>query len=303
MTSKISVADCRDILMQAIDLHVHVGPEVIGRKFTVSELMDHESGKLKGIGVKNHFFPTVAMPRRPAKDGDPFIVDSVVLNRYVGGLNPFIVRASAELSDRRIIVWFPTLHSGKFLGSHGGEIPEEWIAPERRERLRSRSVRNIRPIPVLDGSGGIDEDVLGVLQAVKENDAILATGHVSWREARALALCAVETFGIRRIVLTHPIYQDIDMPVAVQSELAERGAFVEHCFSMHSMDKIPVERIAAQIKEVGADRCILSSDVGQPFSKGPSESLAEFIHLLGSHGVTEGEIVAMLVENPARLVE
>ena len=53
--------DYRKILQQAIDLHIHIGPEIIPRKFTLPELVDYEKGKLRGVGVKNHFFPTIAM--------------------------------------------------------------------------------------------------------------------------------------------------------------------------------------------------------------------------------------------------
>ena len=53
----------REILGQTIDLHVHIGPEIIPRKFTLPKLLDYEKGKLKGVGVKNHFFPTVGMHR------------------------------------------------------------------------------------------------------------------------------------------------------------------------------------------------------------------------------------------------
>ncbi len=75
------------ILQQAIDLHVHIGPEIIPRKFLLLELLNYEEGKLKGIGVKNHFFPTVAMStKNQLSRKQPFVIHSVVLNNYVGGL-------------------------------------------------------------------------------------------------------------------------------------------------------------------------------------------------------------------------
>ena len=88
--------DYREILQQAIDLHVHIGPEIIPRKFTLPELLDYEKGKLKGVGVKNHFFPTVAMAKPLLQNDIPLVINSVVLNHYVGGFNPDIIRACAE---------------------------------------------------------------------------------------------------------------------------------------------------------------------------------------------------------------
>jgi len=293
--------DYRKILQQAIDLHVHIGPEIIPRKFTLPELVDYEKGKLRGVGVKNHFFPTIAMEKPSAQDGSPFVINSVVLNHYVGGFNPDIIRASAELSEKPIIVWFPTLHTEGFLQSQKFEIPEEWIDPKMRRRLKLRPTEKIKALSVFD-NGKISREVEMVLYSIKENGAILATGHLSWQESYELVKFAIEKIGVEKIIITHPIYQKIDMPIKIQKELAELGALIEHCYSMYSIDKISMDKIARQIKDVGADNCILSSDVGQTFSKSPSEALTDFISLLEQEGVTENEIKTMLIKNPARLV-
>ena len=293
--------DYQNILQQAIDLHIHIGPEIIPRKFTLSELVDYEKGKLKGIGVKNHFFSTIAMGKPSAQNGSPFVINSVVLNHYVGDFNPDIIRASAELSEKPIIVWFPTLHTEEFLQSQKFEIPEEWIDPKMRRRLKLRPTEKIKALSVFD-NGKISKEVETVLYSIKENGAILATGHLSWQESYELVKFATEKIGIEKIIITHPIYQKIDMPIKIQKELAELGALIEHCYSMYSIDKIPMDKIVQQIKDVGADNCILSSDVGQTFSKSPSEALTDFISLLEQEGVTENEIKTMLIKNPARLV-
>lgn len=291
----------KKLLRQAIDLHVHIGPEIIPRKFTLSELIACEAGKLRGIGVKNHFFPTAAMTKLPAQKGTPFVVNSVVLNHYVGGFNPDVIQASAELSEKPIIVWFPTLHTEQFLRSQEFEIPEEWIDQKMRGKLPLCPTKNIQALSIFDGNKKISKVVERVLRAIKECGAILATGHLSWRESYALVKCAFEVIGVEKIILTHPIYQKIDMPLAVQKLLAMQGAFIEHCYSMYAIDKIPMRRIARQIKFVGAQRCIMSSDVGQTFSKSPSEALQEFVSLLRKEGISVWEIKRMLVDNPAFL--
>lgn len=293
--------DYSSLLRQAIDLHVHVGPEVIPRKFTVPELIAYETGKLAGIGVKNHFFPTAAMAPR-SSDGS-FIINSVVLNHYVGGFNPDVIRASAALSERPIVVWFPTLHAKSFLESHEYEIPGEWIDPALRRKIRIRESKDIAGLSVRDARGELKKEVRDVLSAIKECDAILATGHLSWQESRLLVRVAARDIGIKRMIVTHPIYQKITMPIEIQQELASMGALMEHSYSMYAIDKIPIDDIVLQIREVGVRHCILSSDVGQTFSKSPSESLADFISLLEQKGITEDEIRTMLVRNPTRLIQ
>ena len=294
--------NCQEIIRQAIDLHVHVGPEIIPRKFTLPELLAYEKGKLKGVGIKNHFFPTISMSAASMAKGLPLVVNSVVLNRYVGGFNADIVRASAALSDKSIIVWFPTLHAQQFLQSQKFEIPDEWLAPQARGRLKLRPTRSIEPLIIFDAAGEISEEVKSVLDAIQENGAILATGHLAWRESYELVKFAVKRTGLKKVIITHPIYQKINMPTRIQKELAGLGAFMEQCYSMYSIDKVPISKIAKQIRDIGADNVILSSDVGQVFSKSPSESLIEFVSLLEKEGVREEEIKTMLVRNPRRLV-
>lgn len=292
----------KEILKQSIDLHVHIGPEIIPRKFTLPELLKYEKGKIKGIGIKNHFFPTIATGGVACKDNKPFIINSVVLSRYVGGFNPDIIRASAELSERPIIVWFPTLHSKKFLQSQKNEIPSEWIDLKITKNLKPQLSKNIKALLLFNDKREMTKEVEDVLYAIKKYNAILATGHLSWEESRKLVKIAVKKFGIEKIIITHPIYQKIDMPIEIQKELVGLGALIEHCYSMYSMDKIPMGKIAKQIKEVGSKNCILSSDVGQVFSKSPSEALSDFIFLLEQEGVTEREIREMLIDNPAKLI-
>lgn len=295
------IMNYQEIIRKTIDLHVHVGPEIIPRKFTVPELLRYESGKLKGIAVKNHFFPTIAMNIKEtlAKE-DPFIINSVTLNTYIGGFNADIIRASAQLSSRPIIVWFPTIHAENGLKQQTEEIPAEWIGKQSKITLVSSS--NISGLSVLDANNQIKPEVIEVLKAIKQYNAILATGHLSWQESRALIRYAIMELHIKKIIVTHPIYQKIKMPVPVQQELAKLGAYMEQCFSMYSIDHIPMQDIVEQITAIGAENCILSSDVGQIFSKSPSEALREFFTLLNKAGISEKELRLMAIENPDQII-
>jgi len=289
----------KKILQQSIDLHIHVGPEIIPRKFDLSKLLKLEKGRLKGVGVKNHFFATSSMTRPLENKKCPFVVDSVVLNNYVGGFNPDIIYASAQLSSRPIIVWFPTLSAKNFLKGEQFEIPSEWIG---NNKIKNRKVNEIKGLSTWNRKGEISREVKRVLLAIKKIGAILATGHISWQESRELVNCATKEFGIKKIIITHPIYQRINMPIRVQKELFNKGAFIEQCYSMYSIDKIPITKIANQIKAVGAKNCILTSDVGQKFSESPSEALGDFIALLRREGITEREIKQMVIINPSYLI-
>lgn len=289
-----------ELIRKAIDLHVHVGPEVIPRTYTADTLARAEKGKLRGAAMKNHFFPVT--PQTREERGGFLALPSVTLNRFVGGFNADAVRASAELAPGPVMVWFPTVHAENFLKNSEFELPPEWIDPVRKGSVRARRSGEVRGLSVFDGEGKLRKEVREVLEAIKEHGCILATGHIAWQETVALVRAARREFGIDRIIVTHPIYTRIAMPVEVQKELVREGAFMEACYSMYSIDTIPIADIAREIKEVGAEGYVISSDVGQTFSPSPSEALARFAELLSKEGVSDAELEKMLVDNPSELV-
>ena len=209
-----------------------------------------------------------------------------------------MIYGSAQLSKRPIIVWFPTINSENFLKRSSHEIPSEWVG----KGFVSRPSHEIRGISIVNKKGVLTDETIQVLKAIKENNCILATGHVSWQEAKLLVESALK-MGINKIIVTHPIYQLIDMPVEIQKELVQgKGVYLEHNFAMYLIDKVPIEKIAEQIKYVGADNCILSSDMGQINSPAPSEALKKFTELLNQEGITEEELKIMGEQNPRKLI-
>ena len=118
-----------------IDLHVHIGPEVIPRKFTVNTVAKEEKGKIAGMALKSQFFPTTPLIKSENKGEGIILVGSVTLNNSVGGLNPDAIYASARISEAPIIVWFPTISAGQFLDNSKYEIPPEWVGKGFKSRL------------------------------------------------------------------------------------------------------------------------------------------------------------------------
>lgn len=283
-----------EIIKQAIDIHYHVGPEIIPRKFDIEQLTEKEEGRIGGFVLKNHFYPTCTMAIN-AKNSKMKLSGGIVLNNFVGGLNPEAIYASALLSSNPIMVWFPTINAENFLKKSKYEIAPEWI----NNNFSARETKSVKGIKVIE-NGFITPDTLDVLNMIKECNAILATGHISWEESRLLAKKA-RSMGIQ-VAITHPIYQRINMPIKIQKELAEKGCFIEQSYSMYSIDKIPIEKIAQQITLVGSKSVILSSDMGQSFSPPASVALKRFCKLLMGEGIELDELYTMLVSNPRKLL-
>lgn len=285
--------ELREIVRNAIDLHVHVGPEIIPRKFTAQTLYEVEKGKLAGCVLKNHFYPSLP----PVLSDEMTLYGSVVLNAFVGGLNPHAVYAAALISPTPLFVWFPTLHTEQFLAKSAWEIPKEWVG---RDDFAPRPSTVVAPVRISHGNR-LCAEVGPVLQAIAEAKAVLCTGHMRWQES-CLLVKEARKYGIDKIVITHPIYQKIAMPIEVQVELAQAGCLIEHCYSMHSIDRVPIAKIAQQIRAVGVQNVVLSSDVGQAFSPSPSEALIAFGELLIEEGIMLDDLKRMLCDNPRRLL-
>ncbi|HSX40289.1 MAG TPA: DUF6282 family protein [Candidatus Saccharimonadales bacterium] len=287
----------KDIIKQAIDIHVHVGPEPIPRKYTVESLVSSQQNKIGGFVLKNHFNSTAPLIKQLRSKGGLKVFGSVVLNNSIGGLNSEAVYTAGLLSDSPLFVWFPTINAENFLRKSEYEIAPEWT---KGKTFTNRKASDVTAVKIVD-KRKLTKEAIEVLKAIKKTNSVLATGHLSWKESQLLIAEALE-MGIKRIVITHPIYQKINMPLSIQKELANKGCFIEQCFSMYAIDKIPISKIAKQIKQVGASAIILSSDVGQIFSPPPNIALQQFANSLRAEGTSADELFSMLVENPKALL-
>lgn len=279
-----------------IDIHFHIGPEIIPREFNVEELVDKEEDSIAGIVLKNHMYATQAMIDSLNIKGVE-LFGSVALNRFTGGMNPSTVKASAEISEKPLTAYFPTLDAENFLKEKEYEIPPEWT-----DGKYSRKAQDIEPVKVTNQEGELTKQTIQVIQAIAETDSILATGHISWKEAKKVTNKALE-MGVKNIVLTHPIYGPIDMPVKIQKELGSKeGVYIEHLYAMNTIDNIPMEKIAKQVREVGPENILLGSDMGQIGNPSSSEAMEKFTRKLTEQGIQTEEIEKMAIQNPKALL-
>lgn len=285
------------IIKVAVDTHFHIGPEIIPRKYNVETLVKNEAGKIRAIVLKNHFYPTIPLINSIKQNKRLKLIGSIVLNNFVGGLNPEAIYAQTLLTNKPFIVWFPTIHAYNFLENNKYEVPPEWVGGQD---FQAREPSKIKPVVVVKNKKLV-KNAIDVLNMIKQYSLVLATGHLSWKESAILIEYALQ-LGIKKIIITHPIYQSIGMPLDVQKRFADAGCYIEQSYSMYSIDKIPLDKIAEQINYVGADSVILSSDMGQVFSPSSSEGLAQFANKLCNFKFTDRELKRMLINNPQRLL-
>jgi hypothetical protein len=282
------------LLRGAYDIHVHCAPDVIPRAQDLDELaaQAHKAG-MAGLLIKDHTSSTVGRAHvlnRLYGQGPRFL-SALVLNPPVGALNPFAVEAALRQGvDLICMPTYAAKHQIDVLGPDG--FPPAYPRPDGFEG-----------IAVLDEVQEIDSEVLAILDQIARHDAVLATGHISTQEVFAL-LKAAQWYGIRHVVITHASHAVPGMSVAAQRDAVSYGAFIEHCLMPTLKDghgAIPVEEIRDQIRAIGPEHVILSSDLGQ-VDNGPV--VPGFARCLGSlidAGLSEDEIRVMIVDNPTKL--
>ena len=87
-----------------------------------------------------------------------------------------------------------------------------------------------------------------------------------------------------------------------QEEAAALGAYVEHCFFTTFHGRTPIEEIARQIRAVGCDRVLLTTDFGQLNSPGSDEGMEEYARQLRAQGFSREELETMMCRVPRRLL-
>jgi predicted TIM-barrel fold metal-dependent hydrolase len=79
---------------------------------------------------------------------------------------------------------------------------------------------------------------------------------------------------------------------------------VEYCVNIITPfpDRVDPMRITEAVKAVDAERCIMSSDLGQSYNPAPAEGLRMAIATMLRYQLTEKEIELMIKTNPAKLL-
>src|SRR5215475_11125332 len=285
----------RDGGRQVIDFHVHVGPEVLARRYDVMSLGDEAAAHGFGAVLKHHSIATAPLAALARARG-LVMAGGVVLNHGVGGFNPAAVDALAEANKAssrsrsedaiRAVVWMPTVHSESHLRANA---QRDYLPAWGADPARCREFPPGAGLSIWEGGpdepGPITSAVRAVLDRIAAHDLVLATGHLSRGEVLALVEAAIGA-GVRRIVVTHPFYQASRLSIDDQVDLAARPpVYLEYCWSNVELDHIPVDRYVEAIRAVSPAHALLSSDLGQPSTETIAAGLAAFHESLVVRGI------------------
>jgi hypothetical protein len=276
-------ADGKENLAGVVDFHIHSSPDVFPR--TVSAIEAAAAARRAGMGaivVKSHVTDSSARAET-ARDLTGFpVYGGVVLNAFVGGINPYAVAESVRQGGR--VVWMPTITSRHFvrLADH---------AP----MLKSGIPAGFDGLTVTDERGRLTSETERILELVAEHGLVLCSGHISPEETATLFQRA-RGLGIARLIVTHPNAPFVGVPTDILRDLVGFGAFLEWT------PQGTVAERAEAIRALGVASSFLSTDAGSMAALRPVPLMAGYIEAMRAEGFTDAELHGMTVTVPSYLL-
>jgi hypothetical protein len=280
-------------------VHVHIAPDVMRRRIDDVALAERFAAVgMAGFVLKSHYVPTAeraAVVNRVSTGA--VALGAITLNAAVGGLNPIAVEIAGRGGAK--FAWLPTVDSANQRACQArepeGAKPPMWA--QLQADLRDAGMA-ADPVDVLGPEGEVARQVLRLLA---KHDMVLATGHLNADEI-AILVAAARQEGVARIVVTHPEFTSQRIELRRQRELAEQGALLERCFTTPYTGKVGWDLWLHNIREVGPEHSVISSDLGQPFNPPVEDGLALCADRLLDAGFSEAEVRVMTVHNGRWLV-
>jgi hypothetical protein len=283
-----------ELLVGAIDCHIHASPDFVHRSQDMIQIaIDASKAKMRALAFKDHWNVSANAAFLAQRYIDNMIEKGELTHRvevYGGsgtcfGMNPKAIRVALQYPNFKMI-WFPTFTSYGFW--RGAGKPD---SPEAQVRL-------------VDENGRVLPEVIEIMEMAVAKKVGIGFGHTDFEELLPLAKKAKE-IGVRA-TLDHPLLELNKLLLDEMKQLADLGVYVgTYCQpmipSLYQPVADPMETINT-IKEIGADRCIIGSDFGQVLHMDTIDGMRVFIRALLAFGISKREVKMMLTDNPAKLM-
>jgi hypothetical protein len=162
---------------------------------------------------------------------------------------------------------------------------------------------SVRPVYLLSETGALTDQARAVVEVARDANLVLSTGHISPEESLALAAEA-ERIGFTKLVFTHPDSSSVGASDDQIREAVKRGALIEWTFHgmLPNAQRIGPRRVAEWVAEIGAERCVLTTDSFGPVGLPMADLFRYYLGLLTEFGVADADLRAMAVDNPRKLL-
>jgi hypothetical protein len=286
------------ILIGAIDLHVHQGPDDKARNSDFIEASRYAKMKgMRGFVLKSHYDATAIqafMVRKYVPGFEAF--GTIDLNRTHGGMNAFAVEHFASIS----MPGYPPEGYGRMVMMGSYDVPFALAAAKS----------NAPPVWVVR-DGQVVPEAKEVIAMAKKHNLSINTGHNSGAEALVIIREAIaQGVAPERLSVTHANESVPGLTVEQMQEAAKLGAFVEmagqsqRAVTPAAQKELDTrdDRIADLIKKVGASHVIMETDLGQADAEYHADGLAAFVRNMRARGISAEDTDMMTKRNPARFL-
>jgi hypothetical protein len=289
------LTDGYDTLTGVIDLHIHSGG---GRIDEIGLAKLATKAGMKALVLKNwRSMSTDAarltneaigewVNRLEEKLVPVKVFGGVVLNKPLGLVNPDAVRCSLLFGAKEI--WFPTYSSAAHV-VRKGEM-------DKKEAINQKNLSYL-----LKGDKLIPE-AREIIHLAKEHNAILSVGHSFLEEIWAI-LDEAKSIDFK-ILIDHPHMESNRVEIDDQVKLVKAGAYLNHMAAsfIGVWGGLDPNVLAGDIRKVGVEHCIMSTDLGQIENANPVEAMRAYIRQMQTSGLDQREIDLMTKVNPAKLL-
>ena len=282
----------------AIDMHVHAAPSLFERIADDIDIARHSrSMDMYGFVTKCHFEGTAARAICASKVVPGIhVYGGIVLNYYVGGINPSAAEATLRMGGK--IIWMPTMDSAGHAAAYGG------TRTYRRKSMEMEPVeQTLKGISILDEKGELIPEIKEVARLVADYDCILGTSHLTKAEIQKLfRFC--KDIQLKKFLINHAFFKVPKFTLDELKPYVQEGAYVEFCYAticpMNAV--VSLDTVANALLELGAHQCVIASDAGQPFRPMPAESFRIFGQMLHEKEVPLEDLRILMIENPRKLL-
>jgi Family of unknown function (DUF6282) len=278
-----------------VDMHAHSHPDVFGRNMDDIDLAQLAKARgMRGLVLKNHISETASRAALVMKVVPGVeVFGGIVLNKAVGGINPDAVEWMHRIyGSRGKVVWLPTFESDKHV-----------------KTLSKPDAVGLTVAP----NGQVSPEMEAILKIIARENLVLATGHVHPEEIIAVVKKARE-LGVKNIVITHGLTNVPGLSMEQAKQVAEMGAVIEIWFLqflagpnaplafLTHWTQVNAKHVAQAVKEMGAERVLVSTDLGQSSNMVHPDGVEAAIAAMKKEGISDADIDTMMRKNPARLL-
>ncbi len=279
-----------ELLVDAIDSHMHIYPDYVPRATDIIQLaIDASKLKMKGVVCKDHFFTNVGQAWAAQRWVEE-MVKRGELEQSCTVLGTHILAWSHHPDQINLIRKYPNLGGVFFstMTSHGGCGPT---------------------LPILDSSGKLMSEVKECIAACAEYKICIMTGHREAAEQMAIVQYG-HTVGAR-ILVTHAgsgslVRGNVNRAerIAQCREMGKLGAFLEvggNKFVPNLLwPCVDPNAVINVIHEFGPQYIVANTDFGQVQCGPPLEEFKLFIRGMLHAGISKEDIKTMISTNPKK---